>query len=825
MTSRRWLVLALLGAAAALLVGRAVATLYADYLWFSALGATDVWRVRTITLLLLRGLSAVAGGLFVFANLLAVRHSVVSVVLPRRVANLEIGQEVPGRYLLLAVVALSVLFGALLTIPQGDWATAALVAYGRRFGFSEPYFQYDIGFFVYWLPFETSLFLWALLAVLLVGAVVVFLYALTPSLRWERGSLYVSAYVRRHLAVLAALLLVMLAWSYRLDAFQVLVDGSGPDGAFTYVDHRVTIPASLVMQVLALGAALVTLLSGWGGFPRVAVGTVVAMVLLSLGLRELAPIVVRRVAEPADPAARERPYLATQASYTRNAYGAERVALAPPDFGFPSLEAAASAVPIWEPAAVTRALGAGPRPGAPAEAVGWIDGERGLLAAVPARPRGTSAAESWPLSLVAATRADERGGVIRVDSTGQTYPEELELAAPLFHEGARGDEIVVDSLGAIAAPPLRGALSRLVHAWSLQNPRLLAGDLPGPNARILRHRDVRERLRLLVPFFDQGGAVTPVVDGDSIWWAIELHTASGSYPLSRHLAVRGVERTYYRYAATALVNATTGRVTIVPDSAADPIARSWMTRFPSLFASRGALPPAVRAALPPPVDALRAQAAAFARVGSRTLGGSGRHTPEPADVEADSVIAAGGRTVLGPLPGGAGPLWTVPVLDVEDRVVGLVAGEGGASGRSWWMPLEGRGQRWTAVLDALGRSPDADGARETAVTRGRVRAVPVDGRIVWVQPFYSWRATPGPTLARTSVLVADSARVGRTFADAVGLAPPGGPIASLPPGDLRAQAGALYDEMSAALRRGDLRAFGAAWERLGRLLGRAPRSP
>jgi hypothetical protein len=31
--------------------------------------------------------------------------------------------------------------------------------------------------------------------------------------------------------------------------------------------------------------------------------------------------------------------------------------------------------------------------------------------------------------------------------------------------------------------------------------------------------------------------------------------------------------------------------------------------------------------------------------------------------------------------------------------------------------------------------------------------------------------------------------------------------------------------MNAALRRGDLRAFGAAWERLGRLLGRAPRSP
>jgi hypothetical protein len=93
-----------------------------------------------------------------------------------------------------------------------------------------------------------------------------------------------------------------------------------------------------------------------------------------------------------------------------------------------------------------------------------------------------------------------------------------------------------------------------------------------------------------------------------------------------------------------------------------------------------------------------------------------------------------------------------------------------------------------------------------------------------VQPFYAWRTNPGPTLARTAVLVGDSLRMGRTLADAIGLAPSDG-AAATPPGDPRAQIGALYDEMSAALRRGDLRAFGVAWDRLGRLLGRPPRSP
>ena len=56
---------------------------------------------------------------------------------------------------------------------------------------------------------------------------------LTPSLRWTRGALYVSAYVRRHFTMLGGMLLLGLAWGYRLDMYRLLAEGSGPDGAFT----------------------------------------------------------------------------------------------------------------------------------------------------------------------------------------------------------------------------------------------------------------------------------------------------------------------------------------------------------------------------------------------------------------------------------------------------------------------------------------------------------------------------------------------------------------------------------------------------------------
>ena len=49
MTSRRWLVVALAVAAVVLLVGRAAATVYADYRWYEAMGAAELWRCGAVS--------------------------------------------------------------------------------------------------------------------------------------------------------------------------------------------------------------------------------------------------------------------------------------------------------------------------------------------------------------------------------------------------------------------------------------------------------------------------------------------------------------------------------------------------------------------------------------------------------------------------------------------------------------------------------------------------------------------------------------------------------------------------------------------------------
>ena len=75
--------------------------------------------------------------------------------------------------------------------------------------------------------------------------------------------------------------------------------------------------------------------------------------------------------------------------------------------------------------------------------------------------------------------------------------------------------------------------------------------------------------------------VEPLFHADTLYWKLELYSASSNYPLSQHFMLAGEDRSYFRHAATALVNARTARVMIAADPSPDPIAQSWMIAFPN----------------------------------------------------------------------------------------------------------------------------------------------------------------------------------------------------------------------------------------------------
>ncbi len=470
------------------------------------MGATPLWSERAGDMLLIYGIGWVVAVLLAFVNLSALGRSIGSLTLPRRLANVEFGEAVPRKYLDRVALVLSIAIAAALTPALPNWTSLALARLNVIFREADPYFQHDLGFYTAWLPFEKDIYSWVTLLVVSVSMLVVILYSLTPGLRWEKAGLRMSAYVRRHLTVLAAVLLLVTMWSYRLESYDLLIRGSGEDRVFSYVDHQWLLPGLLLLSIATAAAAITVLLSGWTGQLRTSFVAVSVIVILSLTVQEIVPLIVRRFTPKTVQLSRERSYIATRAEYTRRAF---------------ALNVASSA-------------------------------------------SLSGSAVSAALDSVITSAAGQQ--LLRQDS--------------LVYPGARGLVVVSDPQLDVAGPRLGQGLSRLGYAWAYQSFDLLSDSIPR-RARLIPVRDVRTRVRQLAPIFSQGSMIEPMFHADTLYWKLELYSASSNYPLSQHFVLAGEERSYFRHAATALVNARTGRVMIAPDPTPDPISRAWMAAFPN----------------------------------------------------------------------------------------------------------------------------------------------------------------------------------------------------------------------------------------------------
>ena len=503
---RRRLLLGVVIAAVLLVSGRTLSALFADHSWYGAMGATPLWSERAGDMLLVYGIGWVVAVLLAFVNLSALSRSIGSLTLPRRLANVEFGEAVPRKYLDRFALVLSVAIAAALTPALPNWTLLALARLNVTFREADPYFQHDLGFYTTWLPFEKALYSWATLLVVSVSMLVVILYSLTPGLRWEKAGLRMSAHVRRHLTVLAAVLLLITMWSYRLESYDLLIRGSGEERVFSYVDHQWLLPGLLLLSIATAATAITVLLSGWMGQLRTSFVAVTVIVVLSVTVQEIVPLVVQRVTSKMVQLARERSYEATRADYTRRAF---------------TLSSSSSTA---------------------------------------LRESAVSAA----LDSVTTTAAGQQ--FLRQDS--------------LVYPGARGLVVVSDPQLDVAGPPIGDGLARLAYAWTYQSFDLLSDSIPR-RARLITVRDVRNMVRELAPIFVQGSMVGPRFHADTLYWKLELYSASSNYPLSQHFVLAGEERSYFRHAATALVNARTGRVMIAAEAAPDPISQAWTTAFPN----------------------------------------------------------------------------------------------------------------------------------------------------------------------------------------------------------------------------------------------------
>ena len=317
----------LVAAFVALAVLAQVVPFYTEWLWFGAVGYTDLfWAIVTM-----RGtlFAAVALGVvvFLYGNLAFAARAAQ----PDVYWELEDQLGLPGRLViepllrrfLPVVVGLVALVAALRASEQ--WETALRFLNAEPFGVADPVFAHDLGLYVFVLPFWRMVHGWG--TALLTGTLFLTLlvYVLQRSLVLTTRGPRLAAGARTHLLLLGAVLLGLKAVGFWLDRYEVLLSPGGLVYGATYTDVNAALPALGVLTVLAVVAALACLLQiARPGLRIVAVGVAILAAVWVVGLG-VYPAFLQRFRVTPNELEAERPYIEHNIRMTRQAYGLDRI--------------------------------------------------------------------------------------------------------------------------------------------------------------------------------------------------------------------------------------------------------------------------------------------------------------------------------------------------------------------------------------------------------------------------------------------------------------------------------------------------------------------
>ena len=293
---------------------------YVDWLWFGGLGyETVLLRIMTARVALFLIGAALFVGLAA-PNLFAAYKGTGSmppptgsVLPPEAYASArKLMVWVAGGVLLLAAVLMAV-------NPASEWEKFLLFLNSIPFGDTDPIFGRDFSFYIFTLPALSLARSWLVSAVVVLLLVVGAFYYLTFTLRGERFSL--SGRVRAHLALLASLLFVLIAAGHWLSRYDLLYSPTGAVFGVGFTDDHVTLPARTFMTFVALAAAALLVVTAFSDRKRLIVYAVGGWVALNLLGGSVLPALVQRLQVEPSELAKEKPYLASNIEFTRQAYG------------------------------------------------------------------------------------------------------------------------------------------------------------------------------------------------------------------------------------------------------------------------------------------------------------------------------------------------------------------------------------------------------------------------------------------------------------------------------------------------------------------------
>lgn len=300
---------------------------FTDYLWFAGQGYQSVFITTILAKIGVAVAAALATFAFVLGNLLVARREgspqPLDIYTGDDSAQFHIN---PSTVTIVTFVGAGVIALLAASWGAGNWSVVLQFLHPSAFGLSDPFFNRDVGFYVFSLPFWRTLYGGAMAVLVLTLVAVTVYYLANRGVDFRRYRPQLSTRTSRHLALLAAAMLFLKAGGYYIARLNLLYSPRGVAFGASYTDIHAQLPVLRILMVVAAAVALVVIYCGWSRRGTLAVYGLGFMVAASLVLGTAYPAFIQQFTVEPDEISKETPYILKNISFTRAAFDLNRVA-------------------------------------------------------------------------------------------------------------------------------------------------------------------------------------------------------------------------------------------------------------------------------------------------------------------------------------------------------------------------------------------------------------------------------------------------------------------------------------------------------------------
>lgn len=633
--------------------GKKIVDFFVDWIWYISVGYQAVIYKIVFTRIALFIIFGLAAFLFIYINIYIANK------LKPKTSNLEKNvledlfktriNKLSNAAVILIVLFLAVLFGY-----GASHAWDIFLAYlnSTPFGKQDPLFLKDISFYVFSLPAIRYVYGFALAVVFLSLVGVFFIYFSKSAVQYLAREVYFTKGAKGHLFLLAAFLLALRAFGYKLDIYNLLYSTKGVVFGATYIDVYGYIPVYNIMLVLALlcaGVAVVNIFyKSWKPFAA----SLAAFILLSI-VSGVYPAFLQKFIVKPNEISKETKFIKYNIKCTREAYNIDRIK----EKDFPSDEkithndilnnsGTIKNVRLWDAGPILATYGQ-------LQEIRTyykffdVDNDRyyvnGKYTQTMLSPREISYDELpsriWINEHLTYTHGYGLclGPVNRVTSEGlpeffvKDIPpyaiDDMKIARPEIYFGElsnlycfvntknkefdypSGDKNIYCEYKDKGQIKVGSIWRKLLFALKFSEPKIFFSQDITNDSRLMYRRKVLERVAMCAPGvrFEDDIYMVCAKDGN-LYWIVEGFTASSYYPYSQPASSAG---NYIRNSVKAVVNAYTGEVSYYISDEADPVIKTQNKIFPGVFKSLNRMPSDLKTHIRYPASLFKIQAKVF----------------------------------------------------------------------------------------------------------------------------------------------------------------------------------------------------------------------